>query len=110
MSEFYFSILIYAKIKGLESNERKSRHFLLIFGKFMKNGAFFVFAAFSESLSRKLQRFITYRKNKECYILHELSEYQQKMATFFPLGSLSLIIGLSWFGSDERALYNVRNP
>uniref|UniRef100_A0A914CHW6 Uncharacterized protein n=1 Tax=Acrobeloides nanus TaxID=290746 RepID=A0A914CHW6_9BILA len=24
--------------------------------------------------------------------------------------SYDLIIGLSWFGSDERALYNMRNP
>ena len=29
---------------------KKSCHFLLIFGKFMKNGAFFVFIACSESL------------------------------------------------------------
>ena len=37
-------------------------------------------------LSRKLQRFRTCRKNKKCSILHELSEYQQKMGNFFPTG------------------------
>src|SRR3954462_10332769 len=40
---------------------------------------------FQTQLSRKLQRFRTCRKNKKCSIFHELFEYQQKMATFFPL-------------------------
>src|SRR3954463_11071993 len=40
---------------------------------------------FQTQLSRKLQRFRTCRKNKKCSIFHELSEYQQKWATFFPL-------------------------
>ena len=34
-------------------------------------------------LSRKRQRFEIYRKNKKCSIFYELSEYQQKWATFF---------------------------
>ena len=33
-------------------------------------------------LSRKLQRFRTCRQNKKCSIFHQLSEYQQKLATF----------------------------
>ena len=37
-------------------------------------------------LSKKLYRFRGYRKNKKCSIFHVLSEYQQKMATFFPSG------------------------
>ena len=40
---------------------------------------------FQTQLSRKLQRFRTCRKNKKCSIFHELFEYQQKLATFFPL-------------------------
>src|SRR3954463_13080570 len=40
---------------------------------------------FQTQLSRKLQRFRTCRKNKKCSIFHEISEYQQKWATFFPL-------------------------
>jgi hypothetical protein len=36
-------------------------------------------------LSQKLQRFRIYRKNKKCSIFHELPEYVQKWATFFPL-------------------------
>ena len=35
---------------------------------------------------RKRQRFRIYRKNKKCFIFHELSEYAQIMATFFPTG------------------------
>jgi hypothetical protein len=34
-------------------------------------------------LSRKLQRFRIYRKNKKCSIFHGLSEYQQKMGQLF---------------------------
>jgi hypothetical protein len=46
----------------------------------MKNGT-----KFQTQFSQKLQRFRRYRKNKKCSI-HELSdEYQQNMATFFPL-------------------------
>ena len=41
---------------------------------------------FQTQLSRKLQRFRTCRKNKKCFIFHELSEYQQKMGNFFPTG------------------------
>jgi hypothetical protein len=37
---------------------------------------------FQTQLSRKRQRFRIYRKNKKCSIFHELSEYQQKWATF----------------------------
>ena len=36
-------------------------------------------------LSRKLQRFRRFRKNKKCSIFHQLSEYQQNLATFPPL-------------------------
>src|SRR3954462_14031599 len=37
---------------------------------------------FQSQLSRKLQRFRTYRKNKKCSIFHDLSEYQQKWQLF----------------------------
>ena len=40
---------------------------------------------FQTQLSKKLRRFRRCRKNKKCSIFHELSEFQQKMATFFPL-------------------------
>src|SRR3569833_2661353 len=40
---------------------------------------------FQTQFSRKLQRFRGCRKNKKCSIFHELSEYQQKVTTFFPL-------------------------
>ena len=39
---------------------------------------------FQTQLSQKLQRFTICRKNKKCSIFHELSEYPQNMATFFP--------------------------
>ena len=57
-------------------------------------------------LSRKRQRFRKYRKNKKCSIFYELSEYQPKMATFFPLGWFfkNNIVYLDYFSKmkDER--------
>ena len=53
---------------------------------------------FQTQLSRKLQRFRTCRKNKKCSIFHDLSEYQQNVATFFPLDwSLKLNLGTNFF-------------
>jgi hypothetical protein len=46
---------------------------------------------FQRQLSRKLQQFRRCRKNKKCSIFHKLSEYQQKVTTFFQL-DLSLKI------------------
>jgi hypothetical protein len=44
-----------------------------------------MYTNFQTQLSRKLQRFRIYSQNKKCSIFHELSEYQQNMATFFLL-------------------------
>src|SRR6185437_11460323 len=60
---------------------------------FAKNSNKFVYynenmytnSKFQTQFSRKLQRFRGCRKNKKCSIFHELSEYQKKVATFFPL-------------------------
>jgi hypothetical protein len=59
--------------------------------KSIKNSKKFVYynenmytnSKFQKQFSRKLQRLRTCRKNKNCSIFHDLSEYVQTMATFF---------------------------
>jgi hypothetical protein len=54
------------KPKGPDNSE-KSRHNLYIFGKFIKNGAFFVFTAYLESLMVSRESRVKLAKLKSVY-------------------------------------------
>ena len=55
-------------------------HVFVVIHRYFKN------RQLQTQLSQKLQRFRICRKNKKCSIFHELFEYQQIMATCFPIG------------------------
>ena len=69
----------FMKIEKIDFSAKNSKKFVYYNENMCTN------SKFQTQLSRKLQRFRGCRKNKECSIFHELSEYQ-KMAwkIFYP--------------------------
>src|SRR3569623_949996 len=76
--KLYLQCSFYENLKN-QFSAKNSKKFVFYNEKLVTN------SKFQTQKSRKLQRFRTCLKNKKCSIFHVLSEYQHKMATFFPL-------------------------